>query len=162
MSRSRAKNPLDCHERALRLLAVRPRSRRELEQRLRSVGFEPQEVAQEMRRLEAVGLVDDEDFARRLVEHEVGNRHAGDRAIAARLAAKGVARGTIERTLGELATVPEDERALELARGRARRLSGLAPETAYGRLLPFLQRRGYGYETAHRAAARALGLDASE
>ena len=39
------KQPLDCHERALRLLAVRPRARRELESRLRQAGFETAEVS---------------------------------------------------------------------------------------------------------------------
>jgi regulatory protein len=158
-SRSRAKNPLDCHERALRLLAVRPRSRNELGMRLSQAGFEPEEVAGELERLEAVGLVDDEDFARQLVEHELGNRNAGTRGVIQRLVAKGVDRGTIDRTLAEVAAPPEEERALELATGRARRLSSLPRETAYGRLLSFLQRRGYGYEVASRAAAGALALD---
>jgi len=158
-SRSRAKQPLDCHERALRLLAVRPRSRSELAARLRQAGFEPDEVGEELARLEGVGLVDDEDFARQLVEHELGNRRAGSRAVVQRLLAKGVDRATIDRTLATVPAPPEEDRALELATGRARRLATLPRETAYGRLLSFLQRRGYGYEVAHRAAARALALD---
>ena len=155
------KHPLDCHDRALRLLSVRPRSRRELELRLLRAGFEAVEVAGELERLEAVGLVDDERFAREFAEHQLGVRHAGRRAVVSGLAAKGIDRITIERTL---AGAPGDDpsRADELARARAARLGGLPPEKAYARLFAFLVRRGHDAETARSAARRALGVDATE
>lgn len=148
---------LDCHERALGLLAVRPRSRSELRSRLLRAGFDTAQVEGELERLEAVGLVDDVDFARRVVEHEVSARLSGRRAIVNRLAAKGVDRATIERTLEEVG-VPDEERALELARGRARRLGGLRPERAYPRLVAFLTRRGYEPALASSAARAALDV----
>jgi regulatory protein len=162
MPRSRAKHPLDVHERALRLLAVRARSRRELERRLLDAGFEVDEVADELGRLESVGLVDDETFARQVAEHELRTRRVGSRSVAGRLAAKGVDRGTIERALAEVPAAPEEERALELARARARRLRGLSTEAAYGRLVPFLLRRGFDGSVARTAAAKAVEVDAAE
>jgi regulatory protein len=158
-SNSRAKVPLDIHERALGLLAVRPRSRRELERRLRQAGFEATEVEPELERLEAVGLIDDADFARQVVEHELGNRNAGTRAVRDRLREKGIDGATIERTLLEVPSAPEAERALELARSRSRRLTSLTPEKAFGRLVPFLVRRGYSGAMAREAAAKALQVD---
>ena len=156
MSRQRTpKNPLDLHERALRLLAVRPRSRRELEVRLRRAGFEPDEVDEELVRLEAVGLVDDEAFARELAEHHVNSRRSGRRAVVGALAAKGVSRRVIEEALADLGE-GEEERALELARQRAPRLAGLPPEKAFGRLSSLLMRRGYDPTTARDAARQAL------
>jgi regulatory protein len=155
----RAKAPLDCHERALGLLAVRPRSRHELQVRLLRAGFEGDEVEGELCRLEAVGLVDDEAFARQVVEHEVAVRSSGRRAIASRLASKGVDRRTIERSLEEAAGEPDAERALRVARERARRLAGLPPEQAFSRLLGFLARRGYEASVARGAAREALGID---
>lgn len=160
-SRGVPKQPLDCHERALRLLAVRPRSRRELRSRLLRAGFEAEEVGEELARLESVGLIDDDAFARHLAEHEVAVRGSGRRAVVDRLMAKGVERATIDRTLEDLGPVDEESRALELAESRARRLGTLEPRAAYRRLVPFLQRRGYAAGVAHRAAARALGLDAA-
>lgn len=155
---------LDCHERALRLLAVRPRSRRELEQRLRAAGFEADEVRAELVRLEEVGLVDDRAFAQELAGHHLTSRRSGRRAIVGALAAKGVDRTTIEETLAELSGAPSDEadRAESLARDRARRLVSLPPETAFTRLVGFLGRRGYDAGVARQAARRALGLDAGE
>ncbi len=154
------KNPLDCHERALLLLAVRQRSRRELQRRLLAVGFDAGEVDEELERLQAVGLLDDERFAREFAEHLVNNRLAGRRAVANALVARGVQRGTIERTLDELG-VADEERALELARGRAGRLSGLPRDAAYRRLVSFLLRRGYESGLARRAAGLALEVDAA-
>lgn len=153
------KRRLSCHERALRLLTVRPRSRRELGTRLRRAGFEPEEVEAELARLEEVGLVDDEAFARELAEHHLANRRSGRRAVVGALMAKGVARETIEATLDDLEPdgTDETERATELARERVRRLGGLPPEIAYARLVGFLARRGYDPGTAREAARRAVG-----
>ncbi|HKN81256.1 MAG TPA: RecX family transcriptional regulator, partial [Actinomycetota bacterium] len=75
------KQPLDCHERALRLLAVRPRTRRELESRLRQAGFEDVEVSSELDRLEEVRLLDDGAFARELADHHLKVRGSGRRAV---------------------------------------------------------------------------------
>jgi regulatory protein len=158
-SNSRAKAPLDIHERALRLLAVRPRSRRELQRRLGQAGFEAEEIGPELERLEAVGLIDDADFARQLAEHDVRSRRAATRAVRDRLLEKGIDRGTVERTLAEVGGPPEAERALELARSRIGRLASLTPEKAYSRLVAFLMRRGYGGSVAREAAARVLEVD---
>jgi regulatory protein len=153
---------LDCHERALRLLSSRPRSRRELELRLRGAGFEVDEVEGELGRLEAVGLVDDEAFARLAVEHELTVRRSGRRAVGSRLAARGIDRGTIDAALEEALAAPDEDRALELARTRVSRLSGVAPEQAYSRLVGFLARRGYDASVARRAARQALEVGREE
>ncbi len=152
------KQLLDCHERALRLLAVRARSRRELEVRLLRAGFEAEEVQDEVSRLEEVGLLDDEAFATALVNHHVKVRGSGRRVAERELFAKGIDRALIERTL---AGHPVDESGLaeELARGRVARLANLPRDKAYARLVSFLARRGYEAAVARRAAKRALELD---
>jgi regulatory protein len=157
-----ARHPLDCHERALRLLSVRPRSRRELQRRLLHAGFEAEEVDDELARLEAVGLVDDDAFARQVVEHELTVRRSGRRAVAGRLLAGGVDRATVDRALEEFGPADDEARAIEVATGRARRLAGMPPERAYQRLVSFLARRGYDGSVARRAARRALGVDGEE
>ena len=98
----------DVHERALGLLAVRQRSRRELERRLVQAGFEPEAVDAELARLEAVGLVDDGAFARAVVESRMGRRGESRRAVAGKLALAGVDR--------ELATAVLDEHGRVTAR----------------------------------------------
>ena len=60
---------------------MRARSRRELERRLLQAGFETEEVTDVLERLERVGLVDDEAFARQVAEHAFGAKRAGRRAV---------------------------------------------------------------------------------
>ena len=157
----RPQNPKSCHERALGLLAVRPRSRRELEARLLQAGFEPDEVSEVLGRLEAVGLVDDEAFAHAVAEQAFGVRRSGERAVRAALAAKGVSGETVAAVIEELGG-DEDERACELARSRLTRLRGVPPERAFGRLVSLLARRGYPPGVARRAARLALEVEASD
>jgi regulatory protein len=139
-------------------LAVRPRARRELERRLLAAGFEADEVADVLERLERVGLIDDRAFARQVAEYQLASRRAGRRAISSGLVAKGVAPDLVEQTLDELAG-DEEERAIELARSRATRLGALEPTKAFGRLSSFLMRRGYAPDVARSAARTALRVD---
>lgn len=155
------KHPKSCHERALGLLAVRARSRRELERRLLRAGFDPDEVADVLARLERVGLVDDEAFARQVAEHGFGVRRAGRRAVAGSLAAAGVAPEVIADAVGEH-EADEDARAEALARTRVARMGSLDPARAFSRLTSLLVRRGYSPDVARAAARRALAVDPAE
>jgi regulatory protein len=148
----------DIHERALGLLAVRQRSHRELERRLVQAGFEPDAVADELERLEQVGLLDDEAFARAVVESRMGFRGESRRVVAGKLAQAGVA-SEIAMVALDQAPEAEEERARRLAEAKAPRLSGLEPQVAMQRLYGFLARRGYGPQVARDAARRALASE---
>ncbi|MFM7719045.1 MAG: hypothetical protein ACKO8G_06105, partial [Actinomycetota bacterium] len=76
--RRTAKQPLPLHERALVLLAVRQRSRRELRSRLLGAGFPEHEVDEELAALESVGLIDDGAFARAAAERGGGGGWGGE------------------------------------------------------------------------------------
>ena len=155
------KNPKSCHERALGLLAVRPRSRRELERRLLQARFEADEVADVLRRLERVGLIDDEAFARQYAEHRFGSRKEGSRAVVNGLRAAGIA-PSLAVAVAEQAPEDEEERAAALAAARAPRLRGLPPEKAFARLSSLLMRRGFGPEIARSATRKALAIEAED
>ena len=137
---------------------MRPRARRELERRLLSAGFDADEVRDVLDRLERVGLIDDQTFARQMAEYQFGSRRAGRRAVMSGLMAKGIAPDLVEQTVDEMAD-DEEERALELARSRTTRLAGLEPAKAFGRLSSFLMRRGYAPDVARSAARTALRVD---
>jgi regulatory protein len=132
-----------------------------VERRLLQAGFPPEEVAEELARLEGVALIDDEAFARAVAEHAFGTKKQGRRAVAGKLAAAGVASETSAAVLDELGG-GEQSRAEELARSRAARLSGVSPERAFTRLYGVLARRGYPPGVAREAARKALALEAVE
>jgi regulatory protein len=142
-------------DRALRLLAVRSRSRHELRTRLVRAGYEPEDVDAALADLEAVGLVDDERFARELAESQ-RRRGMGRRAGMSALRGKGVDRDLAERTIEEVQPEDDAEIAYELARARLGRLRSLPPDVAYRRLIGFLVRRGYEPVIASTAVRRAV------
>ena len=151
----------DIHERALGLLAVRQRSRRELERRLVQAGFEPDAVEVELGRLEQVGLIDDAAFAAAVVESRMGARGESRRAVGIKLQQAGVDRDVAQAALDE-APEGEQDRADRLAETRARRVTELDPATGFARVSGFLMRRGYPPGVARQAARRALGLEGIE
>lgn len=128
-------------ERALRLLAARPRSRAELAARLRRVGPAAR-VAGVLAELERQGLVDDERFARLWTQSRRQARRWGALRIRRELRAKGIPPDVIERVLDE---DPTDEEAVAeaLACQRLRAYAGLDRKTAARRLAAFLARRGF-------------------
>ncbi|MGH2691570.1 MAG: regulatory protein RecX [Actinomycetota bacterium] len=142
-------------ERALRLLSVRSRSKSELRQRLLRSDFEPEEVDSALADLEAVGLIDDEEFARELAEHQ-RRKGLGRRAALAGMRVKGVDRDLAERIAEEVSPEDEAERAAELAAKRLPRLQGIEPEVRRRRLMDYLLRRGYDHQTALAACIRAM------
>ena len=142
-------------DRALRLLGVRDRSRRELERRLLRTGFEREEIDEALDGLAAAGLIDDERFAAAVVEHSMTARPSGRRAVMTSLLTKGVDRGVVERALERLEE-GEEARADELAERQAARLRALDPAVAFRRLSSLLVRRGFSPGLAHAATRRAL------
>jgi regulatory protein len=147
-------------DRALGLLAVRWRSRRELERRLRAAGFEAEQVDAALSDLERAGLIDDDRFARELARAKSG-RLDGNRNVRSALAKAGVSSQLSDQVVADLGE--EEERAHALAERKASRMGGLSPEVAYRRLHGFLLRRGYAHDLAKEAARRALaGIENEE
>ena len=147
------------HDAALRLLSYRPRSERELGQRLRLRGITGDVVDEEIERLRGAGLLDDEAFAQSWVEDRQANAPRGQRLLRYELLGRGV-----RAELAEAAVESVDDRtsALFLARGRARRLGDLPFEQFSRRLAGFLERRGFGYDVVAEAVRTTWNENAPE
>ena len=148
-------------DRALNYLSFRPRSRQEVRQYLRRKETTPEIIEAVIARLEALNLINDEQFASFWVESRERFNPRGARALRHELRAKGV-----ERDVADAAVDAEqdDERALRAGRKKAQLLArqpGMDYNTFRTRLGPFLQRRGFGYEVTTRAT-RALWQELGE
>lgn len=145
-------------ETALRLLGVRLRSRREVDDRLRRRGISEATRRAVLDRLSDEGLLDDLRFARSWVQGRLAVRPSGGLRLRVELQRKGVAPEVIAQALAESVT-PADERrlALEVARARFRRYRGDPPEVAYRRLAGVLQRRGFSTAAIARALREIFG-----
>ena len=151
---------------ALRFLGTRPRTRWELERRLRAAGASDEVLDGALARLAELGYLDDDAFARYWAEQR--DRHAprGRRLVEAELRQRGVPREVIERLRAEPERRPEDESLPETELERARvALTGhlrgrRLPEDrkALQRIGMFLMRRGFDVETV-RAVLRRAGRD---
>ncbi|WP_322409407.1 regulatory protein RecX [Microbacterium invictum] len=143
-------------ERALlRRLGARGLSVREAESFLTSRGLDREAAAALVATFCDRGYLDDGRLAEQVVWSGVARKSEGRRAIARRLAQRGVERDVADAALAELPD-DDDERALEFARGKARSLVGLDPQVALRRLSGQLARRGFGGSQALTAARTAL------
>jgi regulatory protein len=155
---------------AARFLGTRPRTRREVELRLRRAGAPDAVINATLRRLEALSLIDDVAFTRWWAEQR--DRHAprGRRMVEAELRQHGVPREVMEALRGEELAEPaldtegmpatEPERAtIALARHLRGRPLPDEPK-AIQRLGAFLMRRGFDPETV-RATLRAAASEST-
>jgi regulatory protein len=133
-------------QKALRLLAARPRGSWEMQQRLKSRGFNASAAAEAVGRLESAGLLDDVAFTQQFARSRAEKGHGPSR-ILSDLLHRGVDRSLAERAIAEAVTIEEGDllgQAEELARKRARQLGNLPPEKKVRRIVGYLARRGHG------------------
>ncbi|MBA3337319.1 MAG: regulatory protein RecX [Chloroflexia bacterium] len=141
---------------AIRLLAVRPRSERELRDRLRRKEYTPDAIAAALEKVRGWGYLDDIEFARFWVAQREAHRPRGQRLLRYELAQKGVDGDVIIATIAE-AEIDETAAALALARARLHTYRGLDPVVVRRRLGAFLARRGYGYDVIGPTLGTLLG-----
>lgn len=141
-------------EKALGLLAYRPRSEQEVRRRLEPA-FPPGVVEAALERLRRLGLVDDQQFARYWVEQRLAFRPRGARALRLELLRKGV-----QAELAEAASQQggdERESAYRTAAARARTLKAPDFPTFRRGLGAFLARRGFEWETINGVVRQLWG-----
>lgn len=141
----------------LNLLAVRARSRAELEKRLGEKGFRLEVSAAALDRLAEVGLIDDTAFAEQWVHERHTYSGRGKKALQRELRDKGVAPGAAENALAAVSDEAERARATDLVRRKLATLSrDLDRDKATRRLVGMLARRGYDQSTAFAVVTAEL------
>ncbi|HEU4364450.1 MAG TPA: RecX family transcriptional regulator [Candidatus Krumholzibacteria bacterium] len=138
-------------DKAMRMLAIRGRSRREIDDALRAIGVDDPVRRGILSELEETGLVDDARFAREFVSVKKDVRRLGPHRLRADLQKLGVGRADLD---GALATFDTDEQQ-RLARALAERAvrDGPVDEKAVRRVASMLTRKGFDYSVVNRIAA---------
>ncbi len=132
---------------ALRLLSFKPRSVRELEDRLKQKKYAPALVEKVIGGLKGQGLLDDEKFARLFAHSSVYTRPMGKKRLEIDLSKKGLSKETVRKALDSLGDYDEKKTAKELVFGRFQKMTGVPDEKKKARLFAFLRRRGFSTET---------------
>lgn len=133
------------YQKALRLLDYRPRTEKEICQRLTQKGYELEEIEIVVTRLRNANLVQDQQFARMWVENRNEFHPRSQRLMRYELRSKGVTDELIDHAL---AVSAEDvELATRAATKYARKLTSSNWLDFRKRLSAFLARRGFSYGT---------------
>jgi regulatory protein len=116
-------------------------------------GFDVTLVKRVIEELLSSGLLDDAAFAQSWVRNRQQSKPRGKSLLRHELRQKGVARETTEAALEALTPEQEGEVARMLAARRWEREAKVDPALRKRRVIGFLQRRGYSWETIRDALA---------
>lgn len=132
-------------EKALWLISYRDHSKKELADKIRRT-YDEDSAQKAVDRLEELGLVNDEGFARRYAEQLIFNKHMSKRAASYELSRKGIDKELAEDILDSI-DVDEEEEIRAVLEKKYRRLDD---EKVRRRAVAALQRLGYGWDSIRR------------
>ena len=145
----------------LRQLAMAPRSRAQLEEKLAQRDCPADVAAAVLDRMTEVGLVDDQAYAQMLVRSQQAGRGLAKRALARELRTKGIDDDLAQEALASISDADERDRARELVDKKLRAMHGLGIEVQTRRLAGMLARKGYSPNLTYAVIRDAIA-DAPE
>lgn len=137
---------------AIRFLGFRARSQAEMVRYLRDKGYSAEVVDEIVGRLVNEQYLDDEAFARFWLEDRERFRPRGQQALRYELRQKGITDEVIDTVLTDL---DEDELAWKAVESKLYRWKNLGEQDLKKKIVGFLNRRGFNYETANKVFNRA-------
>ncbi|MFD6092294.1 regulatory protein RecX [Oerskovia sp. NPDC060338] len=149
-------------EAILRTLTAAPKSRRQLMDAMTRKGYPPAVLEPLLERFEAVGLVDDAEYAGMIVRTRHGERGLSRRAIAHELRRKGIDDETAAGALDQVDDDDENDAARDLVRRRLARTAGLDREVRTRRVVGMLARKGYSPGLAFALVREELAREGDE
>ena len=145
-------------DRAVRLLAERPRSKKEIRDRLSSAGYDEEVVDLVILKLEKEKLLDDQDFAEQWVQSR--SRKYGPARIRHELRIKGIDQETVQAATESMTEQDQLEHAMDAARRKIRfQGNSCDPRKLKQRIIAMLVRKGYSWELASKAYDAAMSQD---
>lgn len=140
-------------ETAARFLSNRPRSTEEVRRNLADKAIDEPIITVAIERLQRMGYLDDEAFARYWVENRTAFKPLGAQALRYELRQKGISDALITQVLADLDPVEDAYRA---AQKRVGRFQGQDRATFRAKMTSFLQRRGFDYGTINDVINRLM------
>lgn len=133
------------YQKATRLLDYRPRTEKEIRQRLSQKGFSSEEIDLVVERLQKANLVQDQDYAKMWIENRNEFHPRSQRMMRYELRNKGISEQMIDNALAE--SKEDGELATRAAQRYARKLDPSNRMEFRKRLSAYLGRRGFSYGT---------------
>ncbi len=139
---------------AVKLLASRSYSTRKLREKLRTRGYENDEIEMAIQKLTEKNLLNDLRFAEGFVRTRIETHPRGKIALVRDLVGRGIKGDTAKLAVNEnISTEQEFDLARELVRRKARQYENLDNDTRRRRLTTLLARRGFRPDTIYKILA---------
>lgn len=139
------------YNKVVRFATFRPRSEHEINLWFKRKNISTTLTERVFNRLKNLGLVNDKAFSEWWIEQRVTFRPKARRALFFELRQKGVGKDVIESALATMDFPQEAVLALALVAKRLPRLKDLPIEERKKKLVGFLSRRGFSWETIKKA-----------
>jgi regulatory protein len=140
----------DAYLKAVRFLGFRPRTRKEVRQRLQQEGYEEGLIDETLQRLANERYLDDKEFAKMWTEHRIHSQKKGKALIRQELLQRGVDREHVQEALQHIDREEELQSAVEIGAKKWRQTSGETFDRKR-KTAAFLMRRGYSGEVVQQA-----------
>ncbi|MGH2773820.1 MAG: regulatory protein RecX [Actinomycetota bacterium] len=142
-------------ERAGKFIAHRPRSERQVRDKLAGLEYDETTIDAAIARLIELRLIDDSDFARRWIEERARTKGKAPDVLVSELRARGISREIAEEALAA-SGLDEDAQALEVAAKLLRKVLRFPLGEQGPRLYELMRRRGFSHEHAEMGARAVL------
>jgi len=128
---------------AFLLLKFRPRSEKEIYQRLKRKKFDTRIIEETLSFLKDKGFIDDNYFAKAWIESRI-KKPLGIRRLRQELSIKGIDKEIIDNQINEIRKNYSEEQIVQkLFKDRLKKIKGIDPQKAKKRVYAYLLRRGF-------------------
>lgn len=141
---------------AYRFISYKPRTLKEVSDKLKAKGFQSDLVSKVVEELRNYGFINDLEYARNFVLNRSRSKTLGELALRRELLSKGISSEIVDDVLSERENlIDEFEIALDLAQGKLKQIKSLKKrkkgrDEYKRRIYEFLLRRGFKFETINR------------
>jgi regulatory protein len=141
---------------AYRFISYKPRTLKEVSDKLKAKGFQSDLVSKVVEELRNYGFINDLEYARNFVLNRSRSKTLGELALRRELLSKGISSEIVDEVLSERENlIDEFEIALDLAQGKLKQIKSLKKrkkgrDEYKRRIYEFLLRRGFKLETINR------------
>ncbi len=134
-----------CKDAAVKLIAVKDRTEKELSQRLAEKGYDEREIAEAMAFAAEYGYTDDRAYARKYIREGVNLKNYGFSRIRAELLKKGVDRYVVEEEIDSARESADEAPRERILGAMERRFAGadLSNPKERNRIFGYFARRGF-------------------
>ncbi len=149
-------NLLLAKETAYKFLSYKPRTQKEVEEKLKQKGFSEEIISKVIDDIKLYGFIDDLEYTRNFVLNKIRSKTLGKIALKQILLSKGIPNETIEQVLAEREnSIDEFEIALELAGKKLKQIKSSKRKKRdkneqKRKVYEFLGRRGFTWDTINR------------